>query len=219
MVLRRHLPRAGEAVADRADRNDHGRIDEVVAQGEQRAAEQGEVDEISPTLRGVRDNLDAVHLKWIEDLSMTAVVDETFFLCHGSPCSDTEYLLVEVSEHGVALRSSQALLNLTAGITQSVVLCGHDHIPRTVRLPNGKLVVNPGSVGLPAYQDDSPYPHAMETGTPHVRYSIVSGSEAGWQVEDVAVPYDWDTASRAAHENGRVDWAEWLRTGRANGGN
>jgi hypothetical protein len=55
----------------------------------------------------------------------------------------------------------------------------------------------------------------METGTPHARYSIVSRNEEGWRVENIAVPYDWEAAAAAAVENGRPDWAEWLRTGRA----
>lgn len=30
-----------------------------------------------------------------------------------------------------------------------------------------------------------------------------------------ALPYDWHAAARTALENGRPDWAEWIRTGRA----
>src|SRR4051795_3128197 len=38
-VLRRHLPRTDEAVADRADHTDHERIDEIVMQGVERPVE------------------------------------------------------------------------------------------------------------------------------------------------------------------------------------
>ncbi len=75
--------------------------------------------------------------------------------------------------------------------------------------------MNPGSVGLPAYEDDEPHPHTMETGIPHARYALISGGADGWVVEDVAVPYDWDAAVEAAFENERPDWAAWLATGRA----
>ena len=34
-----------------------------------------------------------------------------------------------------------------------LVLCGHSHVPRAVGLPDGRLVVNPGSVGLQAFDD------------------------------------------------------------------
>ena len=58
-------------------------------------------------------------------------------------------------------------------------------------------------------------PHGMESGTPHARYSIVSKSKAGWWIENIAVPYDWETAANTAQKNGRPDWAGWLRMGRA----
>jgi len=34
----------------------------------------------------------------------------------------------------------------------SLVLCGHTHMPRVVQL-GGVLIVNPGSIGMPAYTD------------------------------------------------------------------
>ena len=46
-----------------------------------------------------------------------------------------------------------------------LVLCGHTHVPRAVQV-GPVLVVNPGSVGMPAYTDDTPVPHAIETGAP-----------------------------------------------------
>ena len=82
-------------------------------------------------------------------------------------------------------------------------------------LPGGQTVVNPGSVGLPAYWDDLPHPHVMETGSPHARYSVISYSEFGWSVTDRIVPYDCESAAETANRNGRPDWAEWLKTGRA----
>lgn len=55
----------------------------------------------------------------------------------------------------------------------------------------------------------------METGTPHARYSIIYREENGWWIENIAVPYDWQTAADMALKNGRSDWAHWLTTGRA----
>jgi predicted phosphodiesterase len=170
---------------------------------------------VSPTLAYVRETLNAVHLRWLEGLEMTVTTYEHFYLCHGSLERDDEYLLQEVSETKVALRDSNGLMARLSRLAQPVLLCGHDHVPRTVRLPHGRLIVNPGSVGLPAYADDVPFPHVMQTGAPHARYSIVSRVEAGWRIEDIAVPYDWEAAAAMAAENGRPDWAAWLRTGRA----
>lgn len=80
--------------------------------------------------------------------------------------------------------------------------------------PRGAFVVNPGSVGWPAYANDEPYPHVIEAGTPHARYAIVDDSSGSWEAELRAVVYDWERAARVAEHNQRPDVAH-LRTGRA----
>jgi hypothetical protein len=87
-----------------------------------------------------------------------------------------------------------------------------------MRLPTGALVVNPGSVGWPAYGDDHPYPHVMEAGTPHARYAVVDDSTGTWHAEFRTVVYDWDGAATVADANGRPDVAAALRTGRVGRG-
>jgi len=67
----------------------------------------------------------------------------------------------EVSADGVALRTPEELSETLAGVSERVILCGHSHVPRKISLPDGRMVVNPGSVGLPAYADEEPYPHVM----------------------------------------------------------
>jgi predicted phosphodiesterase len=173
--------------------------------------------EISPTLHYVHESLKPEHLQW---LKMTAVVYENFFMCHGSPQRDDEYLLVNVLETGVVRRKPgelTAALSLSSQDPPSpqIFLCGHDHVPCSLYLPERQLIVNPGSVGLPAYTDDLPYFHAMETGTPHARYSIISRSGDKWRVEDISIAYQWELAANLAMQNDRPDWAKWLKTGRA----
>lgn len=169
----------------------------------------------SPTLEYVIRNLPIHVLDWLRGLPVTCIVEGELFLCHGTPRSDRTYLLEEVSPHGVSLRTSERILEELADIEQPVVLCGHSHVERIVYLPNGQLVINAGSVGLPAYEDDLPFPHKMETGAPHARYVILSKGSGNWTIECVAVPYDWKNAVAAAQENGRPDWAKWLASGRA----
>jgi diadenosine tetraphosphatase ApaH/serine/threonine PP2A family protein phosphatase len=118
--------------------------------------------------------LSAAQLAWLEQLPPTQVVGD-IFLCHGTPASDMIYLLEHVTEHGVALRDSASIIAELNDVRQPVVVCGHSHVPRTVWLPDGRLVVNPGSVGIPAYDDDLPYQHVMEAGSPHARYAVPTG--------------------------------------------
>jgi predicted phosphodiesterase len=167
----------------------------------------------SPTLSYVRESLKPLHLQWLKSLPLTYLAYEDFLLFHGTPNKDDEYGLVDVSENGVSVKEPGELMAVLSSYPQQVFLCGHDHVPRAVYLPDGKMIIDPGSVGLPAYTDDLPFPHAMETYTPHARYSIIYRVEKGWQKEDIAVPYDWESAAGAAIKNNRPDWAKWLQTG------
>lgn len=168
-----------------------------------------------PTFRFVYAALDPDDLAWLASLPRTAR-DGDIFLCHGTPRDDEEPLVERVHVHGVGWRDGAAIAALLGDLDgASLVVCGHTHVLRTIQLPDGPLVLNPGSVGLPAYTAGAPFPHAMEAGSPHARYAVVEHTAAGWLVDAVAVPYDWATAARVAGEHGRPDWARWLATGRA----
>lgn len=154
--------------------------------------------------------------QWLEDHESPFEL-EGVLACHGTPASDSTVLLEEVMKHGVTRRSGDAVRGHLGVLGSSVtlVLCGHSHVPGTVQVPGGPLVLNPGSVGLPAYRHDVPCPHRMESGSPHARYAVVYRGPAGWNVEHRAVVYDWEAAARRAAEVGRLDWAHQLRTGHA----
>ena len=162
----------------------------------------------------VTGQLNAARVVWLEQLPPTQIVGDVF-LCHGTPSSDLIYLLEHITEHGVFLRDSAAIMADLRDVRQPVVVCGHSHVPRTVWLPDGRLVVNPGSVGIPAYDDDLPFPHVMEAGSPHARYAVLTRQLGGWAVEHVALPYPWSAAADVARRNGRPDRARWIETGRA----
>jgi hypothetical protein len=85
-----------------------------------------------------------------------------------------------------------------------------------MRLDDGRFIVNPGSVGLQAYEDDLPYPHRVETGSAHARYATLTRTSGRWHADFHLVEYDWNTAAAAAEANGRVDWVAPLLTGRVN---
>ncbi|MGO8026776.1 hypothetical protein AB9E05_34685, partial [Rhizobium leguminosarum] len=60
---------------------------------------------------------------------------------------DNLYWLESVSPEGVVfLKPIEEIAALAEGIDLPLILCGHSHIPRAVRLSDGRLIVNPGSV-------------------------------------------------------------------------
>lgn len=169
---------------------------------------------LRPTVEFSKNALQGVHLEWLRALP-TKVVFDDMFICHGTPQSDETYLLEEPSAHGSILKSFEQISALLGAVPQRLTLCGHSHIPRTVLLPDGRLIVNPGSVGVSAYDDDAPFPHKMETGSPHARYAIIAKDAETYAVNHIAVAYDWHKAAATARANGREDWAYWLECGRA----
>jgi hypothetical protein len=87
-----------------------------------------------------------------------------------------------------------------------------------VKLASGLLIVNPGSVGLPAYDDAHAYPksryHRVENGSPDARYAVLERAPDGWVCQLISVPYDHESMAALADQRGRPDWAHALRTGR-----
>jgi len=165
------------------------------------------------TLRFVLEDLGTEAVHWLRQLPITTVLDGDVLLCHGSPCCDTVYLLEDVSSGYAVVRSDGEVRRLLNGADRPLVLCGHSHLLRLIRLKEGPVIVNPGSVGLPAYEDDLPVHHRIETGTPHSSYSILERTPGGWEVEFHRVSYDWEQAARCARARGREDWARALLTG------
>ena len=149
----------------------------------------------------------------LRTLPKTLALTEEVLLCHGTPDHDDEYLVERVESFGVQLRSADELDRLLPEGPR-LVLCGHSHVPRAIAAGGGRLVFNPGSVGLPAYTDDLPHRHTMEAGSPEARYGVLEKTTQGWRFEHRAVPYDVDSAVHAARRVGCLDWASCLATGR-----
>ncbi|MBN2416789.1 metallophosphoesterase family protein [bacterium] len=173
----------------------------------------GEPD-LSPTAAYTKSRLRDEHLGWLASLPLQLRIGP-ILMFHGSPSSDTDYFLWRVTEEGASPRLPEPVRDWSGDDSASLILCGHDHVPRHLTLRDGTAVVDPGSVGLPAYRDDAPFPHVMQAGTPHARYTIVRKSGSGWEISPRAVLYDQEAAAAAAERNGRRDWAGWIRTGTA----
>ncbi len=166
------------------------------------------------TLEQVKKNLDKRSIDWLKNLPSTQSIDELIFACHGTPESDNQYLLEEVMENGVFVFKDEELITKTAAIKERIILCGHSHVNRVIWLSNGKIILNPGSVGLPAYLGNEKYRFAMESMTPHAKYALIYADKNSIKIEQVNYPYDWNAASETARKNGREDWAQGLLYGR-----
>lgn len=168
----------------------------------------------SITFHYVKPLLTQEILAWIQSFHR-AWADEELFFCHGTPFSDDKSLIEEVTPHGVLAKSVDILMSELALVPQKLIFCGHTHVAKSVWLPDGKFIVNPGSVGLPAYYEKEPFPHSMEAMTPHARYAIASKHHGSWQMEQILLPYDYELAAQKAERNDRDDYAYAIRSGRA----
>ncbi|MED0936159.1 metallophosphoesterase family protein [Bacillus mobilis] len=171
------------------------------------------IQEQSATLTFVQNQLTESHIDWLKQHPSQCIVDDILF-CHGTPTSDEVYLLEEMDENGAVLKSEKNILDQLQNIEQKIIVCGHTHIPRVVYLANGKIVINPGSVGLPAYKDELPVIHKMESGTPHAKYVVIEEVFGEWIIEKISVPYNWEEAAGLAVQQERHDWAQALKTGK-----
>jgi predicted phosphodiesterase len=133
---------------------------------------------------------------------------------HGTPDDDNRYLLERVAERQLLLDAPEAIA-ARLGTAPKLVFCGHSHQPRLVRLPDGPTIINPGSVGCPAYRDPEDNPHISATGSPHARYAVVREDDGDVNVLLVAVTYDHKDAAARAASLDRADWAHALATGYA----
>lgn len=171
-------------------------------------------EKMGPWERPAYPQLEARHLDWLRAVPPTQIFRDQVFLCHATPASDEVYWLETVTPDGAMLPASREQIETAAaGITQQLSLCGHSHTARAIRLRDGRLIVNPGSVGSPGYSDVRPYPHVMQAGTPDACYAILELSAGRWRVTFRHVPYDNAAMSALALQTGDAEFAAALATG------
>lgn len=106
--------------------------------------------------------------------------------CHGSPRDDNEVVLVDTRMQ----RWKEALSTVDSSV--STVVCGHTHMA-FVRLAFGRLIVNPGSVGMP-YGRAGAHWALLDAGTVQLRRTT----------------FDYDAAcAEIAAASGYPDAGEW----------
>ena len=173
-----------------------------------------ELDRTGSCQRRDYKQLDRKHLDWLASLPPTMFYRDEVFLCHASPRADATYWLDRPTDDGSVQRSPVPDMEAEAvGIAASLILCGHTHIPRVVRLRDGRLVVNAGSVGCSGYTGVEPVFHKVEAGTPDACYAILERTRLGWSSTLRYVPYDRAPMAEMARGNGSPVWATALATG------
>jgi|SRR5271166_1764364 len=169
--------------------------------------------QMSASDRYAFSELNQDHRFWLRALPTTADVDYGILACHGTPTSDNQYLVEEVSDRRLVRANVATIRNRLGDVQARVVLCGHSHQAHFIQLPDGPLILNPGSVGCPSYDDPGDDPHVSESGSPHARYAVLAIEEHHVSAEMIAIAYDWKAASAQAEKNDRPEWAYGLRTG------
>jgi predicted phosphodiesterase len=172
------------------------------------------VEKMGALERPAYAQLDSGHLDWLRTVPPTLIFRDQVFLCHATPADDNIYWLETVTPEGsVTMSPLDAIEKEAEGISQSLILCGHTHIARAVRLGDGRMVVNPGSVGGPGFSYNVPFPHRIEAGTPDARYAILELVAGSWRATFRHVPYDNDAMAALARRNGDSEFASALATG------
>ncbi len=159
-------------------------------------------------------HLKAEHWDWLQSLPETIARGEILFT-HAAPGNDSEnWLDHRGADHRVVARERAGAETRAEGTQARLVLTGHTHTPRMVRLSGNRQVVNPGSVGCPAYLDTRTEPPVIhETGAADARYAIVEQRDEDFEVALCSVPYDPREMQGLARSKGAESWATAIETG------
>ena len=167
-------------------------------------------DKMGPSDHYAYGELDDDQRAWLGALPLSIDAGNGIFAFHATPNDDLPYLIEEIHDRRLVRARHEVIAAKLGGVEAPIVLCGHSHLPHLIQLPDGPMIVNPGSVGCPAGAGGN---YVSEVGSPHARYAILTTGGALPEVEMIAISYPWDAAARRAEANGKPQWAHALRTG------
>lgn len=166
----------------------------------------------SPSIVFARNALTAQQRSALGTLPASLDVAERVLAVHGTPSSDTDYLMEEAIDGRLAFVPATTLARRIGDVSAELILCGHSHTQHFAAVATDRLVLNPGSVGLPRYAGNPDAP-LNEAGSPHARYAVATRQGRRWNVELLALAYDWDVVADRATRNGRQEFGrEFLGT-------
>lgn len=165
-------------------------------------------EELNAVDRFAQEQMDTRHRMWMNAMPSTLSVLDYVFMCHGTPRSCDEPWLDNLWQGRTVTVPDEAEVAAKAeGFSYPVMLCGHTHVPRAVRLKDGRLIVNPGSVGV-----------QFNLGSPDARYATIELRDGKYYPSLHTVPYDHAAAARRAEANGFPAWRDALTGGWAGSG-
>jgi len=147
-------------------------------------------------------------LNWIRSLP-GIYENENITLFHGRPNDNRKYLLERICNGRIEIKSNEELEEIVKNIKTKYLGFGHSHLERILVLKE-KILINPGSVGWPAFSDDKPK-HEIETFNNFAKYVIIDNEN----IEICNIAYDYKSACKRAKKNNRNDWLRYLEYGRA----
>lgn len=167
----------------------------------------GTAAELTSVDRFVFERLRPAHFDWLQSWPATQVVADEVLLCHGTPASDvTPWLDGWWDGRAVRTPTEDEVAQHADGHDYAVILCGHTHQSRAARLADGRLLLNPGAVGL-----------QVHLGLPDAHYATLEKRGGAYTVNFHMVPYDWDGAARQAEAHGFPQWRPALTGAWRNG--
>ena len=139
-------------------------------------------------LRWAHRHVDKDAFEFLQSLPQQRVVHmpgtEAIRVVHGSPRNPYESIFPD--------REPITLDVALAQVDEPVFVCGHTHIPWTVKR-HGRLALNPGAVCGPL------------NGYVGAQYALLTWQDSHWQVDHRAVDYDLEQIRVAFRESGLLD--------------
>jgi len=170
-------------------------------------------DSNNKTLQYVINDLDDNAINWLKTLPNAQLIEKIIYAFHGTPDSDTTYLLEDLHNGYRLVNDESKIEEYLKGIDTKIIVCGHSHTNRLIQTAN-RLIINPGSVGLQAYDDDLPIYHKIESYNNLAQYCLIDIVGIDINVKQISIEYDYKKAVNCAIENNRLDWAKWLKYGK-----
>jgi len=159
------------------------------------------------TVKYTLSQLSESTISWLKKLPYF-YINNYLTLFHGSPNNIREYFLEKIYNGKIEIKTNEEISKNLGNIKTKYVGFGHSHLER-ILLIKDQILINAGSVGLPAFLDDTPK-HKVETYNNYAKYIVLDNKN----VEICYVEYNYKDACKKAIENNRIDWSRYIEYGR-----